>query len=133
MKMQLAVAATLSIIVCAIGIKAQVIDKRTITCEVLEVPGDYRGDVKQLGDRKELSAINYLIIRHQRAEDRSRLSAWLRSESGAVLTFTTGDGVRHRGVLRRLKMCFGRGLLVFIGPVNVKERDSIVVELQPLR
>jgi hypothetical protein len=114
----------LLVVVFAVRIDAQSSNQLTLTCEVLEVSNEYRGDQKDLG------TINYLIIRHKNAEDQKRFSDWLKSHSGAGITFTTPDGVSHQGVVRRLKVCFGRGLLIFVGPVQVKERDSIVVQIQ---
>jgi hypothetical protein len=111
----------LLVLVFVVRIDAQSSNQLTLTCEVLEVSNEY------LGDQKELGAINYLVIRHKNAEDQKRFSEWLKRHSGAGVTFATPDGVSHRGVVRRLKVCFGRGLLIFVGPVNVKERDSIVV------
>jgi hypothetical protein len=125
MKKQTAVLWVLLGLACVVRIDAQNASQRTLTCEVLEMSNEYRGD------HKDLAAVGYIIIRHKSAADRSRFSEWLRNESGVGVTFVTADGSRHRGVLRRLRMCFGRGLLIFVEPVKLQERNSVVLELQP--
>ena len=129
MKIQSIFGSILFLLVCVAGIHAQTSTKG-ISCEVLEVSDEYRGEAGARAGAKELSPIRYLIIRHKNAADRSRFSEWLHNESGSVVMFTISDGTRRRGVLRRLRMCFGRGLLIFAGAVTLKERDTIVVELK---
>ena len=123
MKKQIAIAVTALVLVPAAQIEAQVSNQKTLECEVLEVSNDYRGDQKELG------MIGYAIVRHKNPGDRKQLSAWLRAKSGASVIFITADGTHRQGVLRRLRMCFGRGLLIFTGPLKLKERESITVEL----
>jgi len=108
-------------------IQGQTSKNSQIECQVLEVSGSY------LGADKDLSRIHYAIIHHKNAADRQRMSAILKSSSGTDVVFTRADGVAHRGALRRLRMCFGRGLLVFTESVEVKEGEVITLELQPKR
>jgi len=96
-----------------------------LECEVLEISNPYRGE------SKDLSAIGYALVRHKNQADRRRLSEWLRTESGADVVFTAGDGSPHRGALRRLRMCFGRGLLMFTEPVKLREGDVLIIDFHP--
>jgi len=73
--------------------------------------------------------IRYAIVHHHQAQDQARLSIWLRSQSGSPVTFVTKDGGTHRGVLNRLKHCFGRGLLIYADPVGLAEKDLVRLEL----
>ena len=101
---------------------AQSADLTKLECEVLETSGP------STSSTKPLAAIRYVIVRHKNSDDRERLSAWLRTHSGAEVTFSAADGRPHRGVLRRLRMCFGRGLLIFTDPVNLKEGETIIID-----
>ena len=69
--------------------------------------------------------IRYAIVHHHRAQDQARLSTWLRTRSGSLVTFFTKDGVSHQAVLKRLKHCFGRGLLVYSDLVDLAEKDIV--------
>lgn len=106
---------------------AQSADLTKLECEVLESSGP------PTSSTKPLAAIRYVIVRHKNSDDRERLSAWLQTHSGAEVAFAAADGRPHRGVLRRLRMCFGRGLLIFAEPVDLKERETIVIEFSPRR
>ncbi len=74
-------------------------------------------------------SVRYAVVHHYRAQDRSDLSAWLRSRGGSPVTFVTKDGRAHQGVLNRLKHCFGRGLLIFSDPVDLAEKEIVRLEL----
>lgn len=107
--------------------QAQTANPAKLDCRVLEVSGTYRGN------EKELSQVHYAIVHHKNAADRQRLSQLLRTESGTDVRFTGEDGRSHYGVLRRLRMCFGRGLLVFIGPVDLREGEVLTLEFRPAK
>jgi hypothetical protein len=93
-----------------------------LECEVLEISGP------STSSAEPLAAIHYAIVRHKNADDRERFSAWLRTHSGTEVAFAAADGHAHRGVLRRLRMCFGRGLLIFAEPVQLEEGKTIVID-----
>jgi hypothetical protein len=105
--------------------QGQTANPAKLDCRVLEVSGPYRGN------EKELSQVHYAIIHHKNAADRQRFSQVLRTESGTDVRFTGEDGRSHDGVLRRMRMCFGRGLLVFVGPVDLREGEVLTLELRP--
>lgn len=75
------------------------------------------------------SPIRSAVVHHYQAQDQARLSIWLRRQSGSPVTFITKDGGTHRGVLNRLKHCFGRGLLIYADPVSLAEKDRMRLEL----
>jgi hypothetical protein len=85
--------------------------------DALQVPGRQAGPVR------------YAMVHHAHQQDRSALSEWLRSHESAVVTFSTKDGQSHQGVLRRLKHCFGRGLLIYADSVSLQEKDVVRLEL----
>ena len=89
-----------------------------LPCEVLEVSPHFQID------SSALKPVHYLLIHHANASDRVRLSRWLKSHTGAEVTFVVNREEYH-GVLCRMAHCFGRGLLIFTAPVKVKPRDII--------
>ncbi|HJZ66725.1 MAG TPA: hypothetical protein VKF81_01165 [Blastocatellia bacterium] len=104
--------------------QGQTLHSTKLDCKVLEVSGPY------LGSEKELSQVHYAVVHHNNAADRQRFSQLLKAESGTDVLFRRDDGRSHYGVLRRLRMCFGRGLLVFIGPVDLREGEVLTLEVR---
>ncbi len=76
-----------------------------------------------------LASVRYAILRHKHSVDRPSLSGWLRTHQYAMVNFVTKDGMPHQGILTRLKHCFGRGLLLYTDPVDLKEKGVIQLEL----
>jgi hypothetical protein len=73
----------------------------TIACRVMEVQASARFGVR------------LLIFHYRDAADRDRLGKLLRDDDGATVQFqASGQGWRLASLFR-LKVCFGRGLLVF--------------------
>jgi len=73
-------------------------------------------------------SVRYAVVHHKRPEDRSGLSEWLRAHESTEVSFKTSEGNWHQVVLRRLKHCFGRGILLYADSVSLHEKD--VVQLQ---
>jgi len=97
-------------------------DKIQLPCEVLEVSPVFQTDLSRL------NTVHYMLIHHANAADRMTLSKWLKNNSGKQVTFVV-NGNKKRGVFCRMPHCFGRGLLVYIGPVKVKPRQIITLFL----
>ena len=76
-----------------------------------------------------VESIRYAIVHHANQEDRTKLSEWLRTHESAPVSFVTREGTFHYGVLRRIKHCFGRGLLVYAYPVRLHEKDIVKLDL----
>ena len=74
-------------------------------------------------------SVHYAVVHHHRSQDRSDLSAWLRSRGGSRVTFVTKDGLSHQGVLNRLKHCFGRGILIYSDRADLADKEIVRLEL----
>ncbi len=99
-------------------------EKIKLKCEVLEV-----SDALKSASTK-LNGIRYILLHHANAEDRGKLSKWLKAHSGTEVTFI----INHReyeGILNRLAHCFGRGLLIYTDDIRPNKRDIIEVILSP--
>jgi hypothetical protein len=108
-----------------LGSSAFSAEKLRLQCEVLEVSKGLKSN------SVKLNGIGYILLHHANVADRENLSKWLKAHSGTEVIFV----VRHRenrGILSRLDHCFGRGLLIYTGEMEVKKRDIIEVILSPL-
>ena len=69
------------------------------------------------------------LIHHKHERDQAAFAEWLRGHQSGVVSFIVSDGNAHRGILRRLKHCFGRGLLLYADDVALAEKAVIRLEL----
>ncbi len=76
----------------------------SIKCEVLE-----SSPILKLTDTVN---IQYLIIRQADDAERVMFSNWLKSNAGSKVSFKYENKICE-GYLLRLRMCFGRGILIF--------------------
>ena len=70
-----------------------------------------------------------LLVHHGRPELREDFSAWLHRSDGTQIGLRTSDGTVASGRIFRVKMCFGRGLLLMPSAVNVRVKDKLQIEL----
>jgi hypothetical protein len=83
----------------------------------IEVPGFASGQIR------------YAIVHHKHQKDQASFASWLRRSSGAQIAFETLDGTAHRALIRRLDHCFGRGLLLYSDPVELRAKGVILLRL----
>ncbi len=99
-------------------------EKIKLKCEVLEVSTSFKSDSSRL------NGIRYILLHHANAEDREKLSKWLKAHSGTEVIFIVNNR-EYKGILSRLAHCFGRGLLIYSDDVKLNKRDIIDVILSP--
>ena len=75
------------------------------------------------------NGFRYAIVHHKQQKDRASFAAWLRRHSGARVSFQTGDGAVRQAVMHRLDHCFGRGLLLYADPVQLKSKEVLRLRL----
>jgi len=73
--------------------------------------------------------VRFAVIHHKHERDQTAFSEWLRGLQSGPVSFVANDGNTHQGILRRLKHCFGRGLLLYINSVSLAEKAVIRLEL----
>ena len=93
-----------------------------IPCEIIEVSCAPKTEFA--------SSVHYIIIHHKNDKDRPRLSQLLKAHGGEQVLFETNDGLRHKGVLRRLNSCFGRGIVIYLDNIKLEKKDIINVYFQ---
>jgi len=71
--------------------------------------------------------IQYLIIRQADDAERMMFSNWLKNNAGSKVNFNYKNKI-YEGYILRLRMCFGRGILIFENKNNEAiERKSIIL------
>jgi len=69
------------------------------------------------------------VIHHKHERDQAAFAEWLRGHQSGSVSFIASDGNPHRGILHRLKHCFGRGLLLYTDSAQLTEKAVIRLEL----
>lgn len=77
--------------------------------------------------------VRYALVHHKHPQDQASFAAWLQQHSGAKVAFETPDGAAHDALLRRLDHCFGRGLLLYTDPVELKAKGVMRLRLGTTR
>jgi hypothetical protein len=92
------------------------LNEHTVSCQVMET-----WEVQTLG-------VSLAIFHQASSADAAELGMLLRSRDGAEVQFQTPDGAWHQARVLRLKVCFGRGMLVFrVGTAVLVKREVIGV------
>lgn len=71
------------------------------------------------------SGLSALLVHHADAGQRSRVSRWLRERDGGRAQFRLPDGQEITGQVSRVKMCFGRGLVLTDQGDRIKVKDVL--------
>jgi hypothetical protein len=70
-----------------------------------------------------------LLVHHASEGSRSTFGEWLRAHDGAGITCRLRDGTMVAGRIFRMKMCFGRGLILTLAPVTARAKDRMSLKL----
>ena len=66
------------------------------------------------------------LVHHANPATRDAFADWLQSHpKSAVLVRATGE--QARGRMFRVRMCFGRGLILLERPMQIRERDVLTI------
>jgi hypothetical protein len=90
------------------------VQKNTLSAGVQEVFEDASGTLAAL-------------VHHAEPAAREAFGEWLRSHPQSLVHVRTGAGEEAAGKMFRVRMCFGRGLIIFEKPVQLRERDVLVI------
>jgi len=67
------------------------------------------------------------LVHHAEPSSREVFAEWLRSHPKSSVHVRTRTGEEAVGKMFRVRMCFGRGLIIFEKPVQVRERDVLTI------
>jgi len=68
-----------------------------------------------------------LLVHHANEATRSAFSEWLRANDGKPIQCRRRDGIQFKGQIFRMRMCFGRGLVLIRSAVPISEKDVLSV------
>ena len=68
-----------------------------------------------------------VLVHQQNAGTRDLFGRWLRAHTKEVIRVRTANGFDARATIFRVRMCFGRGLILFEEPVPVREGDVLLI------
>jgi len=94
---------------------------KVITCEVVEVSKSVHSE--------KFKNLHYVILHHENIGDLEKVSKFFRTYDGYEVEFLAPDKKIYKGVIFRLKRCFGRGLLIYFKDIKLKKHDIIIISV----
>jgi hypothetical protein len=67
------------------------------------------------------------LVHQQDAGTRDLFGQWLRAHPKAAIRVRIANGFEARATIFRVRMCFGRGLILFDEPAPIREGDVLVI------
>ena len=67
------------------------------------------------------------LVHHANEATRNVFAQWLRGHDGTPIACQLRDGTTIDGRIYRVKMCFGRGLLLTRAPVAIRPKDVVTI------
>ena len=67
------------------------------------------------------------LVHHANEAARNAFGEWLRAHNGALIHCGLPDGTMADGHIFRVKMCFGRGLILMAAPIAVRAKDRMSI------
>jgi hypothetical protein len=68
-----------------------------------------------------------ILVHHSENANRDKFADWLRTNPKAYVRVRDRSGTEADGVIFRVRMCFGRGLIVLDGRLQVREGDVLTL------
>jgi len=68
-----------------------------------------------------------VLVHHADPAERNTFALWLRSQANTVIRVRFPDGDERSGSIFWVRMCFGRGLLIFGVPVRIRGGDVLTI------
>jgi hypothetical protein len=67
------------------------------------------------------------LVRHAAPEERDSFAEWLRAHPRSAVNVQGKSGQESTATCFRVRMCFGRGLLLFDRQLSIKEGDTLTL------
>jgi hypothetical protein len=68
-----------------------------------------------------------LLVHHANQATRNAFGEWLREHDGAGIACRLREGATVDARIFRVKMCFGRGLILTRAPVTIRAKDRVSI------
>jgi len=93
---------------------ARPVQKASLSAEVLEAFEEGNGSL-------------VVLVHHADPATRGAFAEWLQSHPRSSVHVRTRTGEEAAGKMFRVRMCFGRGLILLEKPLQVRERDVLTI------
>jgi hypothetical protein len=67
------------------------------------------------------------LVHHASESGRIAFGEWLRAHDGVAISFRSRTGTAFNGRIFRVRMCFGRGLILTRAPVIIRVKDRVMI------
>jgi hypothetical protein len=71
--------------------------------------------------------VSAILVNHAEPAERDRLARWLQAHPRSVVRIRNKAGQETAASIFRVRMCFGRGLILFDQPIDVREGDVLTI------
>jgi hypothetical protein len=71
-----------------------------------------------------------LLVHHAEAETRDVFAKWLQAHPNATIRIRRQDGQEVTATIFRVRMCFGRGLILLQSGLPVREREILTMTFE---
>ena len=68
-----------------------------------------------------------ILVHHSDPKSREQFAKWLQGNPKTAVHVRTNSGFVMPASVFRVRMCFGRGLILFSKPIQVRERDLVTI------
>jgi hypothetical protein len=68
-----------------------------------------------------------VLVHHAEPAARDQFARWLQTHPKSAVRIRQKDGTEMSASMFRVRMCFGRGLILFGGQVQIRERELLSV------
>jgi hypothetical protein len=68
-----------------------------------------------------------VLVHHANSATRDAFAGWLQSHPKSAVRVRSRTGEEAPGRIFRVRMCFGRGLILFERPMQIHERDVLTI------
>jgi len=68
-----------------------------------------------------------LLVHHADERNRTEFAQWLRAQPEKAIRIVSINGQGVRGTMFRVRMCFGRGLILLETSLRVEEGDTLTI------
>jgi hypothetical protein len=68
-----------------------------------------------------------VLVHHADESVRESFAAWLRSRTGSTVRIRTKTGPETTGTIFRVRLCFGRALIIPDQAIHIRERDILSI------
>jgi len=68
-----------------------------------------------------------VLVNQVSRDDRDAFATWLQSRPESRVRVHATNGVERAATIFRVRMCFGRGLILFDQPIRIREREKLTI------